>query len=206
MDMLTKQQAMTDILVVGGCCLGYVAATLAGLPLGWIILLVVTTLTAYVFVELRRRKLDWHALGFRTDNLRTAAARVGLWTAIAASALVAVAVLLGNSLNRPELLLLLPLYPLWGVLQQFVFQGILHRAVLRCVDCRHSALLVTTLLFAAVHVPDWRIVGLTLIAGLCWSWFYQRWPNVWVLGVSHGLLGGLTYPLLLGRNTLAQFF
>jgi membrane protease YdiL (CAAX protease family) len=113
---------------------------------------------------------------------------------------------LGNSLNRPELLLLLLLYPLWGVVQQFVFQGILHRAVLHCVDCRNVALFVTTVLFAAVHVPDWRIVGLTLVAGFGWSWFFQRCPNLWVLGVSHGVLGGLTYPLLLGRNTLEQIF
>lgn len=202
----TPRQAATDIAVVAGVSIAHGVASLAGLPVGWIVSGVGVVLTAYVLFVLRRRKEPWRAYGFRADNLRQAGWRVGLWTGAVAILIILASRALGNSLDRPELLLLLPLYPLWGILQQFVFQGIVHRALLRLIDQRNVALGISAILFATVHIPFWPVVGLTLGGGLCWSWFYQRWPNLWVLGISHGVLGSLAYSLLLGRNTLEQVF
>lgn len=204
--LLTKKQAIVDIVVVAGCSAGYVLASLLGLPIGWIVLIVVGILTLYCLFVLRRRPDTWRDYGFRADNFWDAGWRVGCWTVVAALVLIVVSLSLGNTFSRPEMLLLLPLYPLWGIVQQFVFQGILHRALMTCIASRNLALLINSSLFAVVHIQDWRVVGLTFVAGLCWSWFYQRWPNLWVLGISHGLLGGIAYPLLLGQNTLEQVF
>ncbi len=205
-DLLTKRQATSDICVVSGCSAVYIVASVRGLPIGWIVTIVVGMLTVYFLCVLRPRSDTWRDYGFRADNFWQAGWRVGVWTLGAAVVLVLVSRSLGNSFSRPELLLLLPLYPVWGILQQFVFQGILHRALMICITRRNLALLTNSVMFAAVHIEDWRVVGLTLVAGLCWSWFYQRWPNIWVLGISHGLLGGLAYPLLLGQNTLEHVF
>ncbi len=204
--MLTGRQARIDILVVAGSSIGYVMTSLAGVPVGWSVSIVTGILVLYYACVLRRRQTPWRDYGFRADNIREAGWRVGCWTLGATGLLVLVAGLLGNTFSRPELLLLLPLYPLWGILQQFVFQGILHRALLTCLDSRQLALLINSVLFALVHVSDGRVVGLTFVAGLCWSWFYQRWPNLWVLGISHGVLGAVAYPLLLGQNTLERIF
>jgi membrane protease YdiL (CAAX protease family) len=204
--LLTKHDATTDIIVVSGTSAAYVVASLLGLPIGWTVSFVAGILTLYLVCVLRRRSETWRDYGVRVDNFREAAWRVGCWTLVAALLILMASLALGNTISRPELLLLLPLYPLWGILQQFIFQGILHRALMTCIVNRNMALLVNSLLFAAVHLSDWRVVALTFPAGLCWSWFYQRWPNIWVLGISHGLLGGLAYPLLLGQNTLQQVF
>jgi hypothetical protein len=204
--LLTKQQATVDIVVVGGCSVAYVVASLFRIPISWNVSIVVCILTLYFLIVLRRRNDTWRDYGIRADNLWDAGWRVGLWTFAAALVLVIASLSVGNTFSRPELLLLLPLYPLWGIVQQFIFQGILHRALMTRLSNPNLALFINSVLFAAVHVLDWRVVCLTFVAGLCWSWFYQRWPNIWVLGISHGLLAGLAYPLFLGRNTLEDLF
>jgi len=45
-------------------------------------------------------------------------------------------------------------------------------------------------------------VGLTFAAGLGWSFLFARSPNVLSLGLSHGILAALVYPILLGENPL----
>lgn len=204
--MLTKKQAAFDVLVVAGCSSAYVVASLLHVPIGWIIPVVVCVLICYLLFVLGRRSQTWRDYGLRSDNLAAAAWRIGCWTLVAAGLIVAWAIHRDNSLVRPELLILLPLYPLWGLVQQFIFQGILHRALLVMIPSRSVALTVNSVAFASVHVADWPVVALTFVAGFCWSWFYQRWPNIWVLGVSHGVLAGLTYPLLLSENPLERFF
>jgi hypothetical protein len=47
------------------------------------------------------------------------------------------------------------------------------------------------------------LVALTAVAGTGWSILHLRWPNVLALGLSHGVLAALTYPLLLEGDPLA---
>lgn len=204
--MITKKQAASDVLIVAGCSGGYVIASLLHVPSGLKIPVVVCVLIGYAVFVLARRSQSWRDYGVRCDNLVASAWRVGAWTVLAAGVIITWAILHGTSLWRPELLIMLPLYPLWGLVQQFIFQGILHRALLVLLPQRSLALILNSVAFASVHITDWRLVALTFVAGIAWSWFYQRWPNVWVLGISHGILASLTYPLLLTENPLAGFF
>ncbi len=63
---------------------------------------------------------------------------------------------------------------------------------------------ITAVAFSLVHAGSLRLVALTLISGWVWSWIYQRGANLWVLGLSHGVLAALAYPLLLGDNPLGR--
>jgi membrane protease YdiL (CAAX protease family) len=45
---------------------------------------------------------------------------------------------------------------------------------------------------------------LTLLAGGIWSAVFLRRPNVWALGIAHGILAALAYPLLLEDNPLKR--
>ncbi len=207
-QMPTKRQATVDVSVVLGCSTLFVVSRWLDIRIGWIIPVVAVVLLAYVFLVLRPRGHTWRDYGLRRDNLASAAWQVGIWTLVAAGVLISWAIYRGNSLMRPEMILLLPIYPLWGIIQQLIFQGILHRALLVLAPANWMALILNSLAFGAVHLYDWRIelLLLTLVAGFFWSWFYQRCPNIWVLGVSHGILAGLTYPLLLADNPLERIF
>jgi len=39
-----------------------------------------------------------------------------------------------------------------------------------------------------VHLPNLTLALLVLIAAIVWAWVYERAPNLWALGLSHGLL------------------
>ncbi|MFQ5747893.1 MAG: type II CAAX prenyl endopeptidase Rce1 family protein [Planctomycetota bacterium] len=109
----------------------------------------------------------------------------------------------GRPLASSELALLLPLYPLHGVAQQFVFQGILNRRLTTLFGRPFPTACATAAAFALVHFGSPVLMALTFPAGLAWSLLYQRRPNLWALGLSHGILAALAYPLVLGENPLA---
>jgi membrane protease YdiL (CAAX protease family) len=96
------------------------------------------------------------------------------------------------------------LYPLWGIVQQAIFQGILHRRLARLFRSPAFAVSITALLFALVHLGNARLVPLALGAGLLWSLFFRRWPNLWALGLSHGILAVLAYTFLLQDRPLTR--
>jgi hypothetical protein len=142
-------------------------------------------------------------LGLRTDNLRVAAGPILSFTVLVATLEVVVAVATGRPSVPRELLVLLPVYPLWGVAQELVVQGIIHRRLLVLWPSRWGAITLTALVFGLLHVADLRLLVLTTAVGVGWSWLFSRWPNVWLLGLSHGVLASLAYPLLLGQDPLA---
>ncbi len=201
---ITRREAMSDVAVVLGCATVYVVAGNAGIGGRWLIAAVGLLLMTYAVLVLARRGERFRDFGLRGDNLRAAAKSVGAWTVPAAVAIIGFALLRGESLFRPELLVMLPLYPMWGVVQQSIFQGVLHRRLLSLVESRRLAVLLTATAFALVHLGSWPLVGLTFVAGLMWSWLFQRYPNVWMLGVSHGVLAALAYPLVLADDPLSR--
>ncbi|MBI4613634.1 MAG: CPBP family intramembrane metalloprotease [Planctomycetes bacterium] len=181
---------------------GYVAAELEEIPKRWLVPAVLALVAGYgVLVRLRGRE-TWRDFGLRADNLARSAFAVGLFTAAGALLCVLWALISGRPLWRPELALLLPAYPLYGIVQQLVFQGVLHRRLVLLLPGRFLPIAVTASVFALVHVGNAPLVPITLAAGAGWSWLYRRWPNVWVLGISHGILASLAYPLVLSQDPL----
>ena len=65
-------------------------------------------------------------------------------------------------------------------------------------------LILATAAFAGVHLSDPRLALFALVAGAAWSFQFARWGNLWALGLSHGVLAGLAYPLLLGGSVLGR--
>ncbi len=202
-DSSPRGHAIHDVVAVLLLCVLYVASDLCGLPKRYIFCGLGAALCAYGVLVWRRGAESWRDFGLRTDNLARAAIPAAAWTALASAGILLWALLRGESLWRRDLLFLLPLYPVYGIAQQLLFQGVLHRRLAVLLPDA-AATVLTAAAFAFVHVGDWRLAGLTLAAGLVWSEIFRRWPNVWVLGISHGILAALTYPLLLGDQPLGR--
>ena len=45
-------------------------------------------------------------------------------------------------------------------------------------------------------MPRWPLVALTLVSGFFFTLFYRREPNLWAIGLVHGLLGTLAIYLV----------
>lgn len=101
-----------------------------------------------------------------------------------------------------NLLLAVAIYPAWGVGQQAIFQGLLHRSLQR-LGFGVLAIPLVAAAFALVHPASDLMFAVTLAAGLIWSAIFYRHPNLLPIGVAHGLLGALFYYLVLEKDVIA---
>jgi hypothetical protein len=160
---------------------------------------VVATLFWIAYVAWRLRTPGQaRAWGMRLDTLRASAVLNGVLVAIAGTAMVAYGSSQGRHAPLAKLAFLFVAYPIWGAVQQLMVCGLVF-ANLRALLPRGAAL-VTTLLFAAVHIPDVPLVALTAASCLVWTTLWARAPNLWVHGVAHGWLATLAYFFVLGRD------
>ena len=199
-----RRDAIIDVTVVGGVCLVYVLLESLHVPKRWSFLAMGVALALYAVYLVRRRTDSWHELGFRTDNLRRALPPTIAFTALGSAALLGVGLWEKRTAWGPEALLLLALYPVWALAQQFAFQGILHRRLMALVRPPLLQVLMTAAAFASVHFGNRVLAGLTFTAGLVWSALYRRWPNLWLLAASHSILAALAYPLVLADAPLSR--
>ena len=155
-----------------------------------------------VAAEARSEPGAWRRWGFRVDNLRRAALPAALVAVPLLAALAAWGARAGRLPPPPGFLLVAAAYPLWGVAQQFLLQAVVWTRLSARLP-RAAAQPLAAALFALSHAPDWPLAALTLPLGLATIEHYRRWPNLWVLGTAHALLGTFAYYFVLGRDPLA---
>jgi hypothetical protein len=158
-----------------------------------------------VFVVARARQ-DENALrgwGLRADNLAaTAAVSVAIFV-VAASAFAVYASRHGPLQLPGHLLWVFILYPVWGLIQQFlmlsVVVGNLERV--RVLNPRRGLIvLLGAGLFGLAHAYDLRLALGTFLFELVLVPLYLKYRNLWPLGVLHGWVGALFYLWILGRD------
>jgi len=126
----SQRVAIIDVAVVAGMSLVYAALEALDVPKRWSFLAVGVALAIYTIFLVRRRTHSLYAMGFRTDNLLAGLIPVGISTVVAAGSVVVWAVVRGRAAWGHEVLVLLALYPVWAVVQQLGFQGLLHRGLM----------------------------------------------------------------------------
>jgi len=201
---VTRTEATIDVLIVIGACAAYVFLEAFQVPKRWSFLAMGLILAAYTVYLATRRTDSWHGFGFRTDNFRTGLLPIGLFTLIGAGAIVGIGVWQGRTAWGSKALILLSLYPVWALAQQFAFQGVLHRRLMLLVRSPALQVLITSVAFASVHFGNRLLFALTFVAGIAWSFIYRRWPNLWLLAGSHSILAALAYPLVLADAPLSR--
>jgi len=200
----TRRVAIIDVTFVVAISLTYLGLELLHIPKRWSFLVAGLALLTYILYLVRRRPHSWRDFGFRRDNIVAGLVPVGASTFLVGAALVAFAVERGRPIWQPTVLVLLALYPLWALAQQFAFQGLLHRGLTVLIRAPWLHVLITAAAFASVHAGNPALLMLTFAAGVMWSLLYRRWPNLWLLAGSHTILAALAYPLVLGDVPLSR--
>ena len=134
----------------------------------------------------------WHAIRSGDWGVKPAAFLSALWrsaalTAAAALAISVAGVRLGTWRNRRDawtsLVLLIP----WGLGQQFALHTVFLREA-QATAGRSAGIVLASVLFAALHLPNPFLSAMTLAGALAWCWIYDRHPNLLPLALSHALL------------------
>jgi membrane protease YdiL (CAAX protease family) len=143
----------------------------------------------------RRRGDSLRAIGFRLDT----APRTVLSFAPIAIAIITLTLAVGlwmHSLRFPPIpaaLYTLAKLLLFGIAQQYVLLGFYHRGIARLVPAPLAAVLITALLFAAFHVPNPFLMVVTFFAAVIATLIYRYSPNLWVNGITHGIVSFALY-------------
>jgi hypothetical protein len=101
------------------------------------------------------------------------------------------------------LLPVLVLYPLWGVIQQYLMIGLIAgnlRSISSLSLKEKQVALLVSVLFAFAHSPDWLLMTFTFVMELFFIAAYFRWRNLWTLGLLHGWLGGVFLYFVMQRD------
>jgi hypothetical protein len=162
----------------------------------------------YVVWQVRRDRTMWESWGFRTDNLWDSFKWPTVLFGLAGFGMAWYGVMTGRVLWQGHMLFLLLLYPLWGILQQFLVQALGVHNLMQLFP-RHGLLLampVGVILFAGVHFPNWRLMLATGLLACFFIPLYLRDRNLWPLGLYHGWLGTFFYLWVLGRDPWVSVF
>ena len=162
----------------------------------------------YIGWRVRQDSSHWGRWGFQTANLSSAFFGPTVIFVVGTCVMGAFAMANGRMLWQGHMLLLLLLYPLWGILQQFLVQALGVNNLLLLFP-RHGlmvAMPVGVILFAAVHFPNWPLMLATGLLACCFIPLYVRDRNLWPLGLYHGWLGTFFYLWVLGRDPWVTAF
>lgn len=129
------------------------------------------------------RSGEW---GLAPRALLPASRAAAIFTAAAVLAVLAAGVAMGTLHDRRDFLgNLAELIP-WGGVQQWILQTVVLREARRRLPPR-VAVIVASVLFGLVHMPNTFLMLMTCIGALGWCAIYTRFPNILPLAVSHAL-------------------
>jgi len=175
---------------------------------GLFIALTSVSWVCYIVWRVRQDSSLWVKWGFQMENLSSAF----FWPTVIFVGGVSLMAWYGlvndRVLWQDHILYLLLLYPLWGLLQQFLVQA-LGVANLMALFPRQGwmvAMPVGIVLFAIIHFPNGLLM---IVAGVMAGLFipcYLRDRNLWPLGLYHGWLGTFFYLWVLGKAPWVSVF
>lgn len=79
-------------------------------------------------------------------------------------------------------------YVAWTMYQQFLIQDYFMPRLSRILSS-NAAVAIAAILFAVAHLPNLALAAATLVWGAVSCWFFRRYRNLYILGLTQGLLG-----------------
>jgi uncharacterized protein len=82
------------------------------------------------------------------------------------------------------------LYPVWGIIQQFLMLGIISHNLVTVLEVkvnRYVVIFLISALFSLIHYTSFFLMIFTFFLEVLFIIVYLRWRNLWAIGIAHGL-------------------
>jgi membrane protease YdiL (CAAX protease family) len=179
----------------------------------WVDFALAGAAVALIFASAQRSRRLWDAVLVPGDTPKHRA-WVASWVFTAIGLLVLVGLAAMNATGSPQtfaqramnwhIVIAIPLYLAWALLQQYIFQHFLLVRLLHIVPPT-AAITLTALAFSSVHFPRWPVMALVVIACGVWSSIYYRTRTLPPLVASHALLGSVLHYWVFGNDLLSAW-
>lgn len=101
------------------------------------------------------------------------------------------------------------LYPVFGLLQQFMMIGLIAGNLIEIENIRFKkfqVIIITSLIFSLVHYPSFSLMIFTFFLELIFTSVYLKWRNLWSLGLFHGWIATFLLFYVLERDLWVELF
>lgn len=152
------------------------------------------TLIVVLIYSHHRRGESFRDIGFRLDTFAKASLLI-IPFALSGAVAIAIASAHIDGARVPSMLTAVDRaaqFVVLGIVQQYLLVGFFFNRI-RAVSKPVLAVILTSLIFAVLHLPNLFLASVTLLAGAVSCFVYQRAPNLWANGIVHGLLACLLY-------------
>ena len=116
---------------------------------------------------------------------------------------------LGTNILNINIIPILLIYPIWGIIQQFIMIGIFARNLKDANQINlptAGVVLIAAILFAIVHFPFQILVAATFLLAIVYVNLYLKGRNLLVMGIYHGWIGGLFFYTIMERDPFLEVF
>jgi membrane protease YdiL (CAAX protease family) len=161
----------------------------------------------YVLLRTRGNPDLWRKWGFAKAGFATSIRLAALPFAVGITFSVGFGLLAGTAELNWHIVPLLALYPLWGLVQQFLILALvcgnlvaMGKTMAKGSVPEGIAVLVTAILFASVHSPNLPLMAATFLMGMVTASVYLKSNNIWFAGLFHGWFATVFYYFALGTD------
>lgn len=189
-DVRSNRGELIAVVFAGGLHVG-AELLFSEPPALWLSAGLSVSFLVYLLWRVRHTPGMLRSWGMRGDNFRLAIGPHLAFAALGSATTLGLGMAMGTLSFPPTFWITLALYPMWGTGQQFALQNLLARNVYGFTSNMFAVALIAAALFAASHYPRLELVALTAAAGVPFTLLYRRYPNLWAVGIAHGILGSV---------------
>ncbi len=183
----SKVRDATELLAAWGLLI-LIVQVFDRVPLSRNMLIAGAGLIGFVIGTQVRRRTSWFDQGLRPLEIRTPLWVLGPVTI----GLATVVWYIGSALETIHVptraLGMLLLYPIWAFFQQYLVCAYFTVRAENLLPSRFALIVVASLLFGTMHLPNLFLTVTTFMGGLLWIGVFLRWRNLYATALSQGLL------------------
>ena len=101
------------------------------------------------------------------------------------------------------------LYPVWGIIQQFMLVCILVQNLQKTAffsNRKYRVILLASCLFSLIHYPYPALMIFTFVMEMIFLIAYVKWRNLWAIGIAHGWIATFLLYYALNRDLWTELF